>query len=624
MLNGRKIVSLCTTRLNEVENCRFITELNKGLNKANASLFVYNINTEMYWSDDNIRAEAAVFGLVDYSITDVVVVMYEKIKNRSIAEKIISDARSHNIPVVIADAEYEGCISISFNYKKGFETIVRHVIEHHGVKRPHMMAGIKDNPFSDERIEAFKKVIEENGIPFSQEMVSYGEFWAQPCRNAMEELLASGRDVPEAIICANDIMAINVCSVLNGHGYKVPDDVIVTGFDGIDEINLFIPRLTSSYCGSAGMAPDMVKLITDILDEKEVAEVNLVEPELLINRSCGCRCDTEETPDDIFGFNNRFYRYQDDFQTYFNMSEGMIGSDTLESCAQKMFDMEIDDVTVIINKKLTDFTQNHFTDTSRRKFDEDMFIFYESDRAVFSQQDFKRSRIVPHLDQFMSYGSPLVFNVIAFMNVPIGYICFHLPKFDISDYCKIPQLVNSIGSGVGGFINTRYQHYLTERIEKMYKYDSLTNLYNRLSFNNEFEKMKRSFEGRKVPLNVILIDLDGLKYINDNYGHGAGDNAIRVIATALKEACPDDALCVRFGGDEMLAVIPGDNSPDEIKQDINRRITRYNNKECKPYLISASTGIYRTDSTQNTDFEYLVKEADAKMYAEKLEKRKQH
>ena len=77
-----------------MENCRFITELNKGLNKANASLFVYNINTEMYWSDDNIRAEAAVFGLVDYSITDVVVVMYEKIKNRSIAEKIISDARS--------------------------------------------------------------------------------------------------------------------------------------------------------------------------------------------------------------------------------------------------------------------------------------------------------------------------------------------------------------------------------------------------------------------------------------------------------------------------------------------------------------------------------------------------
>ena len=143
------------------------------------------------------------------------------------------------------------------------------------------------------------------------------------------------------------------------------------------------------------------------------------------------------------------------------------------------------------------------------------------------------------------------------------------------------------------------------------------------NMKTEFEKMKRSFEGKKVSLNVILIDLDGLKHINDNFGHGAGDNAIRVIATALKEACPEDALCVRFGGDEMLAVIPGESSPDEIKQDINRRITRYNNKECKPYLISASTGIYRTDSTQNTDFEYLVKEADAAMYAEKQEKRNQ-
>ena len=156
----------------------------------------------------------------------------------------------------------------------------------------------------------------------------------------------------------------------------------------------------------------------------------------------------------------------------------------------------------------------------------------------------------------------------------------------------------------------------------MYKYDSLTNLYNRLSFTNEFEKMKRSFAGKKVPLNIILIDLDGLKHINDNYGHGAGDNAIRVIATALREACPKGSLCVRFGGDEMLAVIPGKNDPEAVKHDINRRIERYNAKEGKPYLISASAGIYRTDSTCDTDFEHLIKEADAIMYAEKIEKRR--
>ena len=622
MLNSHKIVSLCTTRLNEVENCRFITELNNGLRKQNAALFVYNINAEMYWSDDNIRAESAVFGLVDFNITDVVIVMYERIKNHSVARKIIDEANNHNVPVIIVDTEYENCINVCFDYKKGFEKVVRHVIEHHGVRRPHMMAGIKNNPFSDERIEVFKNVIEENGIKFSKDMVSYGEFWAVPCRAAMEKLIASGKELPEAVICANDIMAINVCAVLNKHGYKVPDDILVTGFDGIDEIGLFIPKLTSSYCGTAGAAPTLISLISDLFAGKDIRGNHYIEPQLIINNSCGCHTSEPESPNDIFGFNNRFYRYQDDYQTFVNMSERMVSASTIEECSDVIFDAGIGDLSIIISKKFTDFTQNHFDDTSFQNFDDEMFVFYESNKSVYSQKDFSRKEIVPQITRFLNHGTPLVFNVIAFMNVPIGYICFHLPKLDISDYCKIPPLVSSVGSGIGGFINTMYQHYLTERIEKMYKYDSLTNLYNRLSFTNEFEKMKRSFAGKKVPLNIILIDLDGLKHINDNYGHGAGDNAIRVIATALREACPKGSLCVRFGGDEMLAVIPGKNDPEAVKHDINRRIERYNAKEGKPYLISASAGIYRTDSTCDTDFEHLIKEADAIMYAEKIEKRR--
>ncbi len=575
MLNSHKIVSLCTTRLNEVENCRFITELNNGLRKQNAALFVYNINAEMYWSDDNIRAESAVFGLVDFNITDVVIVMYERIKNHSVARKIIDEANNHNVPVIIVDTEYENCINVCFDYKK-----------------------------------------------FSKDMVSYGEFWAVPCRAAMEKLIASGKELPEAVICANDIMAINVCAVLNKHGYKVPDDILVTGFDGIDEIGLFIPKLTSSYCGTAGAAPTLISLISDLFAGKDIRGNHYIEPQLIINNSCGCHTSEPESPNDIFGFNNRFYRYQDDYQTFVNMSERMVSASTIEECSDVIFDADIGDLSIIISKKFTDFTQNHFDDTSFQNFEDEMFVFYESNKSVYSQKDFSRKEIVPQITRFLNHGTPLVFNVIAFMNVPIGYICFHLPKLDISDYCKIPPLVSSVGSGIGGFINTMYQHYLTERIEKMYKYDSLTNLYNRLSFTNEFEKMKRSFAGKKVPLNIILIDLDGLKHINDNYGHGAGDNAIRVIATALREACPKGSLCVRFGGDEMLAVIPGKNDPEAVKHDINRRIERYNAKEGKPYLISASAGIYRTDSTCDTDFEHLIKEADAIMYAEKIEKRR--
>ena len=622
MLNGRKIVSLCTSRLNDIDNIRFIMQLNKGLKELNASLFIYNVSTDLYWSDDNIRAESAVFGLVDMQMTDVVIVMYERIKNKTVTDKVIESAHRHNVPVIIVDAQRDDCISICFDYKKGFEEVVRHVIEFHGAKKPHFLGGFKGNIFFDERMEVFRKVIEENGIEFTEDMVSYGNFWAKPAREAAEALLAKG-NIPDAIICANDIMALNVCAVLFEHGYKVPDDIIVTGFDGIDEINLSIPRMTSSYCGCAASVPSIVDALTKLFNDGVKTGSYLVEPELIINSSCGCDNSDDELRDGIIrSFNDRFYRYQDDSVVLSAIAESMQSCTDIVDCACKLFTDKIKDLVCIINKECIDARKNYFAEGPRMDFPEEMFVFFDSDLSSFRQRPFKRRDIIPNLDKIVENGDPLIFNVISYMNVPLGYTCFHFSDYDIVDFCKIPQIVNTVGSGLGGYVNLKYQLYLTARIERMYKFDSLTGLYNRLSFSNEFEQRKRSLMGQKVPVTVILVDLDGLKYINDNYGHGAGDNAIRTVAQALKSSCPEDAICVRFGGDEMLAVITGNCVPEQIKYDINCKLNHYNTTEGKPYLIAASMGIYRTDTTQNTDFEFLVKETDADMYAEKIAKRR--
>lgn len=622
MLNGKRIISLCTSRLNEMENSRFVAELNEELRARDTALFIYNVNTDLYWNDDNIRAEAAVFGLVDFDISDAVIIMYEKIKSNAVTERLIKEAQRKNVPVIIVDAEYEDCINICFDYKKGFETIVRHVIEKHGVKRPHFLGGLHDNVFSDERLEVFRKVIEENGIAFNDDMVSYGNFWAKPAREAAERIIASG-DIPEAVICANDIMAINVCSVFQEHGYSIPEDIIVTGFDGIDEISMSIPKITSCYCGCAGLVPSICSALDGIFENGIHTGSYLVEPRLILYDSCGCeRTENVTSLHRLRSFNDRFYRCQDDNMILSAVSESMQGSSDILDCACKLFTDVISDMTCIINKDCINCTQNYFAENGRMEFADDMFVFYESDHHVFRQRPFRRRDIIPDIDRAMSSGYPLIFNVVSFMNVPLGYICFYFNEYDIMDYCKIPQIVSAVGSGLGGYVSRQYQQYLMARVERMYKYDSLTGLFNRISFNHEFERRKRELDGKVVPITVILADLDGLKYINDNYGHGAGDNAIRTVAEALKSACPEDSLCVRFGGDEMLAVVTGECVPEQIKYDIERRLKRYNVKEGKPYIVSASVGIYRTDSSGNTDFEHLVRESDAAMYAEKLAKRR--
>ena len=92
---------------------------------------------------------------------------------------------------------------------------------------------------------------------------------------------------------------------------------------------------------------------------------------------------------------------------------------------------------------------------------------------------------------------------------------------------------------------------LVEKLEEMYDRDALTGMYNRRWFENRgnpmFEQAKE--EGKQIFL--AIIDMDGMKQINDNYGHIEGDYALKKVREAIHHACPDAVIQARTGGDEF-------------------------------------------------------------------------
>ena len=264
---------------------------------------------------------------------------------------------------------------------------------------------------------------------------------------------------------------------------------------------------------------------------------------------------------------------------------------------------------------------DHFVTDKLSGFDDVMFVFFDTFSEEFSQHEIERNTLIPDLEKHLESGYPLIFNVIDYMNFPLGYICSHFQSYDFTDYCLLPQVASALGRGLGGYMTIQYQRHLIRQIEHIYKYDSLTGLYNRLGFAKEYEKLRQEISGKSVPVTVILSDLDGLKYINDNFGHSAGDIAIRAAASALMEACPENALCVRFGGDEMLAVIAGECDTNNITRQIHDYLERYNSESGKEYQVNTSIGVYTTTSDLNIEFEFLIKNVDSMMYSEKLSKR---
>ena len=161
---------------------------------------------------------------------------------------------------------------------------------------------------------------------------------------------------------------------------------------------------------------------------------------------------------------------------------------------------------------------------------------------------------------------------------------------------------------------------MKDKIDKMYRVDPLTGLYNRRGFAIEYQTLldQRTAETK---LTVLLADVDKLKKVNDIYGHAAGDVAISTTADALRYASPEGTICTRFGGDEMLAVCLGEHDTAAIRKRFYEYLDRANGEVQRPYDVSASIGIYVTDAEDNLEFEELITKSDKLMYMEKEKRR---
>jgi diguanylate cyclase (GGDEF)-like protein len=158
---------------------------------------------------------------------------------------------------------------------------------------------------------------------------------------------------------------------------------------------------------------------------------------------------------------------------------------------------------------------------------------------------------------------------------------------------------------------------LFERVRHMAVSDPLTGLanYRRLLdvLENETERTDRS--GR--PFAVLLLDLDGLKLINDSYGHLVGSRAICRVADILRIHCRAIDTAARYGGDEFALVLP--ESQEEEARRVIDRIREVMANDDEPPRVSASIGmsVYRGDGER---IEKLLSEADQQLYAEKAKR----
>lgn len=621
MLHGRKIIALCIANAGDSRHFKFISALNKVLFNKGYKLFIYHTCTDFYNQRRCKEGEKAVFELMDYDIIDAVVLFCESFKDHALLENIIATARAHETPVISVGEEQKNATTLMFDYESGFEAIVRHVVEFHGITDTCMIAGVKGEYHSENRIEVYKKVLAENNLPFSREQIYYGDYWWGPTRTAVQGMLAAGK-LPKAILCANDSMAIAVCEELKVNGYSVPEQVVVTGFDGTLEAQYSKPPITTAKCDMNLAAKEIVTILELMSTHQPLKPVYEVPYVPDVYKSCGCGRRAH------YGINigermkwaeDRFIKYQDDERTLMEVSEMILGCDGPEQFAECLNQFPFYNICIALNGDCLDETVNPAQSHRKQSFDNVMQVVYRTEATGDAfPQAMPRKAIIPGLEWRIHQEEPLLFTALSFLGEPFGYLYFG--SFQPEEYSKILQYVKTLGNAFGSYRVIKNLKYNADSIEQMSRKDYLTGVHNRTGFYAELPALLEAARGKYVM--VASVDVDNLKRINDQYGHAAGDFVIKAVAEAMDAVPFENKICGRFGGDELVLCVVADTVAEEslLRSRIEKQLLEINRESGRPYVADASMGVV-TIKAEAFDMTIALKRSDQIMYENKARKK---
>ncbi|HKL84813.1 MAG TPA: GGDEF domain-containing protein [Treponemataceae bacterium] len=192
------------------------------------------------------------------------------------------------IPVISVGAEIPGIPSIIIDNKSGIKEMVQHLVHEHKARRIAFFKGPESNWEAEERFVAFQEEMAAQNLPVEENLIARGDFTLHTTPAAMDELLAKCGELPDAIIFANDEMALRSLDYLEEKGFSVPKQIAVTGFDDIDQCRFTTPQLTSIRQPLYEMAWKAVETALDMLDGKPVENVISLPTKVVVRTSCGC------------------------------------------------------------------------------------------------------------------------------------------------------------------------------------------------------------------------------------------------------------------------------------------------------------------------------------------------
>lgn len=607
----------------------------------NFNIAVFLWYTGAYEKDKHNQGEVNIANLPDLNLFDGVIVFSNTLHletNRLHIEKLLEEVHR---PIVGIGCRLKNAYSVQSDNYTAMREIVEHFVVHHGMTRIHFVKGIEGNEDGEARYQAYVDVLQEHGIPLEPERVTQGDFYVPGGELAVREILENGKSLPQAVVCANDTMAITVCDLLMERGYRVPGDIAVAGYDYSLEGQNHDPSITSVRSQFWEIGSAACQVILDVLEGRTVQREQYLPDEVVLNESCGCEpkqggrlTGGTANPEalqrrlthDMILLEKRFME-NEGYQDWTESMKAFIAQIRPKEfyyCAADDFVNQIFEVQAVEQEAVYQEEHQGFPEKVQ------VLVAYRDGKFV-EKGAFLSKYALDELFQSTERPRLYIFSPIHYLERNYGYVVLADSIFPMANPLYISWLIN-MGDNIEIIRKQNQLKVAMQRLDEMYIRDSLTGVLNRFGLERYFRLLKKECIKTKKKLQVSFVDIDNLKKINDGYGHEEGDRVINAAAGILEKQGGRQYV-IRYGGDEfiVMGIVETPETMEHYWQQVCRDIQAYNQHflekhgkqygECAELSLSYGYDVFEVDP--DTDIEDCIHVSDNKMYVQKKEKKRQ-
>lgn len=608
-----------------VDGChRYITE-----HALDVDLYVFNSFGNFSQDKKYNMGEYNIFHLPDLSEFDGAIIDVTNIHEAETRDMLVQKIKNANIPAVSLVEEMPEMYFAGIDNYTAMGTIVEHLIQEHGCKTLNFIGGPEESIENQARLRAYKEILEKYQIPYEEDRVYCHNYEIATGEEGLWHFVNADK-MADAFVCANDNIAVGVCHLAKKIGYHVPQDFLVTGFDNFDKASYFEPRITTAGFVREEIAYKGMEVLHRVWNgEKEISAAH-ADVTYVYQDSCGC---VAENPVDRSKYIEHRIMSEDREVSMDNdmmsLKRELLECKSFQEMGRRipahLEKLKCDAIYLLLNHEIAHCEEYASVEREEHRWtngypkEMEVVMAYENGKVI-SDLVKPIDRIVPG-QHASGEASVYVFSPLHFREQEVGYLVFKNCGYML-DSQLIFEILTVLQESMENMYHRLLLSRLNEELSTLYVMDSLTGLYNRMAYNRYAIPMFKECVENNVPLMIMFVDVDRLKYINDNFGHDMGNVAIKTVAMATAAKVPENGIVIRYGGDEFVVMAPGVSAEeaDSLIEQIEEHVASMSHALATGFEITTSIG-YVMAKKDGRDLAEYINLADEKMYETK---RKHH